>query len=477
MARRRLLSEEAWAAHYDPPVDEREIVRHYTLTRDDLDLIEAKRSGATRLGFALALLYMRWPGRVLVAGEVPPLPVLAYVSRQLDLHPSAFDDYARRDATRREHLAEITKLFGYAAFDRAAAQAMVMFLTSAAQTISRPHQLVGILVDELRRRRLLLPPPAVVEAVVRGARARAERLAHDVLTADLAPETLAHLDALLDVRPGGKLTWLGWLRTAPQSPAPGNVGKLLDRVERGLGLDRSQAGALPVSVFERLADEAARVTAQHLAEMKVTRRHAVLAAAGIRLEEALTDATLVMFDKLLASLGRAAERRSEEKALASMREVQGRLRVLSAAGRAGIDAEAAGRDPVEAIRKKVDWEAFKAVVAATEALGRPEAVDRTAELIARHRSVRQFGPKLLGTFAFEGYGAVKDLLAALGVIRELYASGKRKLPASAPLRFVPRRWLAPLRPNQGGPRSRGLRALRVLRVARAAARRRHLGGA
>jgi hypothetical protein len=69
MARRRLLSDETWAAFFDPPADEREIIRHYTLTRDDLDLVGTKRSGATRLGFALTLLYMRLPGRVLEAGR------------------------------------------------------------------------------------------------------------------------------------------------------------------------------------------------------------------------------------------------------------------------------------------------------------------------------------------------------------------------------------------------------------------------
>jgi hypothetical protein len=53
-----------------PPNDEREIVRHYTLSRDDLDLIAGKRSGHSRLGFAVLLCYMRHPGRVLEANEI-----------------------------------------------------------------------------------------------------------------------------------------------------------------------------------------------------------------------------------------------------------------------------------------------------------------------------------------------------------------------------------------------------------------------
>lgn len=220
MARRRLLSDEVWARHLEPPADEREIARHYTLGPDGLAQVATKRSDANRLGFALVLLYLRCPGRVLEAGEAPPEEVVAYVARQLGADPGTFDAYARRDATRRSHVIEAMRAGGYTAFDRAAAHAAVAFLTSAAQTIVRPGQLVGILVEELRRWRVVLPSPLVLEAVVRGARVRAERLAHEVLTAGLDEGSLARLDALLDPRPAGKLTWLGWLRNAPQSPAP-----------------------------------------------------------------------------------------------------------------------------------------------------------------------------------------------------------------------------------------------------------------
>ena len=79
MARRRLVSLEIWARHYGAPLDEREIARHYTLTSDDLEIVGRRRGDATRLGYAMLMLYMRWPGRALEAGEVPPAPVLAYV--------------------------------------------------------------------------------------------------------------------------------------------------------------------------------------------------------------------------------------------------------------------------------------------------------------------------------------------------------------------------------------------------------------
>jgi hypothetical protein len=43
-----------------------------------------------------------------------------------------------------------------------------------------------------------------------------------------------------------------------------------------------------------------------------------------------------------------------------------------------------------------------------EVLGRPETVDRTSELIERHRTVKLFAGAFLNTFEFRGAGAVQD---------------------------------------------------------------------
>src|SRR3546814_14540526 len=82
-------------------------------------------------------------------------------------------------------------------------------------------------------------------------------------------------------------TWLSWLRNASQSPAARNILRLIERLAyvRALGLDRGRADMIPASTFDRLADEASRITPPHLGELNALRRHATLAATGIRLEE------------------------------------------------------------------------------------------------------------------------------------------------------------------------------------------------
>ena len=339
------------------------------------------------------------------------------------------------------HLADQMQRFGYTAFDRNHFRAIVAFAMPVAQTVVQPLLLAGTVIDELRRRRVLLPPPAVIGAIVRYARQQAEQLTHEILTKGIELEKLAALDALLARRSDQGTTWLSWLRNAPQSPAARNILRLLERLDhvRTLGLDSALAGMIPSVTFDRLADEAVRITPQHLGELAAMRRHATLAAATIRLEESLTDAALTMFDKLLGSMTRRAENRTRDKAIRTVREMQGHLRALTDSCRVLIDAHSNGIDSLARIGP-FDWDRFGSAVAQAEVLVRPETIDRTAELIERHRTVRLFAGQFLRAFAFRGAGPVQGILDALAIIADLYRTGKRRLPDKVPLRFVPAGW-------------------------------------
>jgi TnpA family transposase len=331
--------------------------------------------------------------------------------------------------------------FGYTAFDRNHFREIVAFAMPVAQTVAQPLLLAGTVIDELRRRRVLLPPPAVIEAIVRHARQQAEQLTHEILTSGIEPDKLTMLDALLTRRSDQGTTWLAWLRNAPQSPAPRNILRLLERLDhvRNLGLDLARAAMIPSATFDRLADEAVRITPQHLGELTPLRRHATLAAATIRLEESFTDATLTMFDKLLGSMVRRAENRTRDKAIRTVREMQGHLRTLTNSCRVLIDAHAKGIDSLARLGP-FDWERFGSAVDQAEVLVRPETIDRTAELIERHRTVKLFAGQFLRAFEFRGAGPVQGILDALAIIADLYHTGKRRLPDKVPLRFVPAGW-------------------------------------
>ena len=179
---------------------------------------------------------------------------------------------------------------------------------------------------------------------------------------------------------------------------------------------------------------------QHVRELALPRRRAMLVAAVIRLESAVTDATLFMFDKLLGSMSRKAERQTADKSFQTLREVQGHLRTLTAACRAMIQATESTADPVAAVEQRVGWEKFVQCVAEAENLAQPETTNIRTELITKYPTIRCFAGAFLDVFEFRGGGAVSNLLKALALISEMYRAGKRTLPLKPPTAFIRRAW-------------------------------------
>lgn len=93
MARRALLSEAWWQQATIIPDNEREIAKHYTLDRSDLDLIMRQNKASNRLGLACVLATLRYPGRPLADGEVLPAGVLRFLARQIGVDHHEIERY------------------------------------------------------------------------------------------------------------------------------------------------------------------------------------------------------------------------------------------------------------------------------------------------------------------------------------------------------------------------------------------------
>lgn len=112
MALRELLSSSQRQAFEAIPLDRPNLIKHYILSDQDLSLIRRRRGAQNRLGLAVQLALLRFPGRALLPDETPPTELLAFLARQLRTPVTALASYAERDETRREHLAELQLHYG-----------------------------------------------------------------------------------------------------------------------------------------------------------------------------------------------------------------------------------------------------------------------------------------------------------------------------------------------------------------------------
>jgi TnpA family transposase len=93
-----------------------ELIRLYTFSEQDLSVIKQRRGDANRLGFAVLLCALRYPGQALSASEQPPNSFLTMVARQLGIDEKVWDEYGEREETRREHLSKLRAFLGLTPF-------------------------------------------------------------------------------------------------------------------------------------------------------------------------------------------------------------------------------------------------------------------------------------------------------------------------------------------------------------------------
>lgn len=143
MPRRSILSATERDTLLALPESQDDLIRYYTFNDSDLSLIRQRRGDANRLGFAVQLSLLRYPGYALGTDSEPPEPVIQWVAKQVQADPASWLKYGERDVTRREHAQELRTYLQLAPFGLSDFRALVRELTELAQQTDKGLLLAG----------------------------------------------------------------------------------------------------------------------------------------------------------------------------------------------------------------------------------------------------------------------------------------------------------------------------------------------
>lgn len=246
MPRRSILSATERDNLMALPEGEDNLIRHYSFTESDLSLIRQRRGDANRLGFAVQLCLLRYPGHALEVDMPVPVSVIDWIARQIQSDSAAWPQYGARDQTRREHFQELRAYLGLSAFGLADFRKLAHSLADLAMQTDKGLVLAAHAMETLRQRHIILPTLAVIERVCAEAVTRANRRIYRALLEQLQPHHKRGLDNLLNVTPDTNITWLMWLRQSPLKP---NSRHMREHIER---LKIFQSLALPDGIGRQI---------------------------------------------------------------------------------------------------------------------------------------------------------------------------------------------------------------------------------
>ena len=442
MPRRSLLSNEQRTRLFAVPVDHAEMAKHYVLSADDLALVRAKRRSVNRLGFAVQLCLLRYPGLGMGPAEQPPEAMIAFVARQLGMRHVNFANYAQRDQTRREHAVELQRYLGLQSFGLMDWRACLRVGADAAWATDCGEPIVQAMLAHLRISGVVLPPATVLERIGLAARARARKKTFEALATGLSDAERDTLVRLLAVDPELRRSRFAWLRDYPELPAPSNIVALLDRLEyaRGLGIDPARTGRIHAARLARLIDEGTIMAVPHIIDLEPTRQTAILLVQAASLETRLTDATLAMFEKYIGTLFSRARNRDERRFQATRRDVARALVLFRRTIAALRHAKETGEDGVAAVEREIGMAQLDSVLPVIGAVADVADQDILVTAAEHYSVLRRFAPRFLAAFDFRSNTPNDPVLAAVDLLRTMDRDGTRLLPKRPPSSFLPPQW-------------------------------------
>ena len=288
------------------------MARYYTLSAEDIAFIRQHRGPANRLGVALQLCSLRFPGRMLMQMSSISEQVVVYVAEQLNLPATAFIEYGRRRGTPYDHLQNICRHYGYRACTQSDVMPLIRYLLPFAMENDEALPLVDGAMAWIRQRHLIAPPILTTEKLVwhvqRMARWRVYRRMTNPLS-EAQRETLQNL-LVVSADKGGQ-TPLFWLRITAPKPSANGMYHLLERIAF---INDLQLPAKPDNVhparLRQLAQRGQRYRPQALANLvNPQERYALLTAYLHEHHQSLIDQLVDMFDRWLGDLMRKGRKK------------------------------------------------------------------------------------------------------------------------------------------------------------------------
>ncbi|GAB2859000.1 Tn3-like element Tn3 family transposase [Actinocorallia aurea] len=416
-----------------------ELERFFRLDRDALQRAGARRSPATRLGWAVQWGTVRMLGVFLTEDPtVVPAGVVEFVAEQVGVDAGELAAYGRRGQTVYEHAWEIRDLLGYREFALGEAEVRAFVAARVWASAEGPRALFDRAVVHLLKARILLPGISVLSRLVAEVR-RVENARLHALLAECTPaETVVALRALLQVPEGKRASELERLRTPPVRASGRVLASQLDRVAEigNLGAGKVDAGEVPAAKLAALAKYGLASKAPTLRDLEPDRQTATLLATVRHLETSSVDDALDVLDLLVASellakaerAGKAEQLRSLPKLRSAARQIASAMEVFMGAG-AGSEEFASLEEAWKAVEEVVPRDRLAAAVATVTAAV-PQSDDDAAAawralIVKRYRTVKGLLEPLLEVIAFRAVEAGRPVLAMVRAAAAMAASRRR----------------------------------------------------
>ncbi len=425
---------------------------YYTFSKEDLEIINKHRRDENKLGFAVQLAVLRFPGWPFTHVKLIPISVLQYIANQINLDYSAMNNYPQRENTLWTHLKEIREKYEYSSFTDEEYEKTFNYIFKISLENEDTMHLINACLNFLRANKIIFPAITTLEKIVWEAKLEAEKNLMDTVSDSLTAEQKESLDNLLLIsNENSNRTTLGWLKEPVGFPSPDTFLSIAEKIEyiRKLNVESTSINHFHPQRLSQTYRLALRYEPYALRDFKDSKRYALLVILLINLSKDLIDKAFDIHHRQMLTLFSKGRKTQEQIQQQNGKKLNEKVIHFASLGQILIKAKQDGIDPFEALEKIFDWDFFVSSVEEAQGLTRPIDFDYLDLLHTKFYFLRRYTPTLLRVLEFTSTKSNEPLIDATSVIKELNQTGKRKIPVDAPIEFISKRWKKHLYDEEG----------------------------
>lgn len=418
-----------------------ELIEHFTLTPDEMKLIQTKR-GDSKLGFAVLFKFFQYEARFPYYKNELPRSFIEFLAKQLFLNPSAFSNYDWTGRTITYHRSEIRNYFGFREITQQDIEEMINWLCQF--VLYHNHEMNYVeeqVYQRFRDLRIEPPTPDRIERLIHSAINTYEKRFFDAIYKSLPKQTLTKLDSLIEriediedtieeTSVSKKSISFHELKSDPGRVGLDTVFKELEKLNtiRQLNLPQDLFKDVPPKIIKKYRLRAATEDIRSLRRHPEPIRYTLLSSFFWLRSLEITDNLIELLIQIIHRINVRAERKVEKEILNDLRKVNNKYGILFNLAQAAVD------NPEGIIREVlypiVNEQTLKDLVKEFKHTG-PAYREKIHTVIRASygNHYRRMVPEILNILDFRSNNEVhRPVIEALGLIKKYAETGFHYFP-------------------------------------------------
>ncbi|MCH9697456.1 MAG: Tn3 family transposase [Gammaproteobacteria bacterium] len=415
-----------------------EMVRDWTLSEDDKSEI-VKYSRNFRLFITIQLCAVRLYGRFLseVHGISPR--IVNHLCTQLDLPPSLNIEGPDRRATNAEHRKNILRYLGFHRFDGDAQIQLQSWIEEQARNGLLPGALFQQAECYLLNSQILLPGASVLERLIIRVCSEVHDEIFEKIYQQLPPDLRQAIEYLLSVPEGEQRSQFSQLKQYPPAASISSLQSYLGRFQilEKTGIGQFETHMLEPGFVDYLFNLAKRYSAKDIRQFGKQKRYALMLCFLLETRKILLDHLVMMHDQYVTEMCRESRNAYEKKHRESRKRHKKAVDTIIDTTDALLDWPVDKSVTREALWQQIDEIKLRQSLDDLRQFKRLEERGYGDALLARYPSMRKYFAQFID-LQFTAAQGSEALMQAIQIVREIDSGLLKKLPADAPIAFVPK---------------------------------------